>query len=397
MKKIYLVHPFRQHNFEQASELKNYFGNYVKLITSFYIPKIILRCIFIQKYRQKLSNRSIDNFSNKNYSSLTFLFFLFRIGLFNTDKFRNEFIKKAIKLISENSIIIGYDGNSVELFKHFKGKSTLILDMTIALENYSLIVNPEKYNKKVRINQDFLKSKYLSNKISEIKLADQIIVGSKFAFDSIVYFFPHFSKKIKILPYGFNPDIWQNQNKRNFYEDKLDIIFVGTASYRKGFHVILEMIKKNPYFFNHFNLKIFGNVDNEFLEELKTENRRIKVAGFLSSKELNNEMNISHLLILPSYLEGSSITIYQAMATGLPCIVTDHVGSIISDELDGIICNVGNEDDLMDKLNWAKDNRGQLARMSKDAEFKVKDFTWATYGNRLSLILEEFLNDNKLC
>ena len=388
MKNIYIVHPFRQHNFEQAAELKKHFGDNVKLITSFYIPNFLFSLGFLKKKLSRLENRTIPNFSFKNVKSFPFLFLKYKIGLIDTDEYRILFIKRAINKIKDNSVIIGYDCSSFDLFKSFEGKSTLVLDLTIALENYSLVVNPKWYNDKINITKNSVNNDYFRRKIGELGLANYILAGSKYVFDSVVHFHPEFQNKLKILPYGYNPEIWHNKKLRNFYDDKLNLIFVGTVSYRKGFQVILNMIKQNPDFFEHFNLKIFGNIDHEFEDQLKNEFFQIVVSGFVSFHSLNEEMNRAHVLILPSFHEGSSITVYQAMATGLPCVVTHHAGSIITDKVDGIICEVGDENSLFKELSWVKNNRSKMDCLSQHAEETIKNFTWFEYGSKLANFLK---------
>jgi glycosyltransferase involved in cell wall biosynthesis len=390
-KTIYIVHPFRQHNFEQASELSRVYGNQVKLVTSFFIPAFLLKLPFFRKHKDNLKNRSIDNFRFSNVYFFPLLFLFFKLGKLNIDTFRRKFTLKSISKIKKDSIIIGYDCSSFEIFTKFKDKAVLILDLTIALENFSLKVNPDDYNRKINLNEQTLKSEYFQNKLGELDLADIILVGSKFVQNSVIDIHPQFESKTRILPYGFYPQFWRNNNVRDFNENKLNVVFVGTASYRKGFQIILKMIKENPNIFDNINFTLCGNIDNEFSEVL-TEIPQVKSKGFLNPKELNLEMNNSHLLILPSFLEGSSITVYQAMATGLPCIVTEHTGSVISHEQDGLICRIGDPKDLYEKILWANTNRKHLKVISENAENRIKHYTWEAYGNNLSQIINELEN-----
>ena len=360
----------------------------MKLVTSFFIPAFLLKLPFFKKHKDNLKNRSIENFRFSNVYFFPLLFIFFKLGKLNVDSFRRKFTLKSIDKIEKDSIIIGYDCSSFEIFTRFKDKAVLILDLTIALENYSLKVNPEDYNRKINLNEQTLKSEYFQNKIRELDLADIILVGSKFVQNSVIDTHPQFESKTRLLPYGFYPQFWRNNNVRDFNQSKLNIVFVGTASYRKGFQIILKMIKENPNFFDHINLTLCGNIDNEF-SDLLTEIKQVKSKGFLNPKELNLEMNNSHLLILPSFLEGSSITVYQAMATGLPCIVTEHTGSVISHEQDGLICKVGDSNDLYSKIIWANENRTMLKSLSENAQLKIKEYTWGNYGDKLSKIINQ--------
>lgn len=386
-KNIYVFHPFRQHNFEQADALNKHFSERVFLITSLFFPFWIINWFPVKFIRERLSSRSIRCFNLKNVKMIFWPFLLLKLRLLTLDEYRMRFINHCCRVIKDQSIIIGFDGNSKIVFERFKGRAFLILDTTIALQHYSLVVNPDVYNKTVNLNEESLAGDYFKDKVRELNIADLILVGSAFVRDSITHFYPELTKKIEILPYGFEPQKWKNLQVRKFDSQKLRLIFVGTVSFRKGFDLIIKLIERDPDFFEKYDFRICGRIHVEF-ETFVRGNARIKSIGFLSHEQLLKELNFAHILILPSYLEGSAITVYQAMATGLPCLVSSHVGSVITDGEDGLICSAGDISGFSEKLNLVFKNRNILKSMSVKAEKKVSEYTWQRYGEKLSEIIQ---------
>ena len=104
---------------------------------------------------------------------------------------------------------------------------------------------------------------------------------------------------------------------------------------------------------------------------------RVHFGGHVSQADLPRWYHMADLYVSPSHVDGSSVTLMEALASGLPCLVSDIPGNQewIEDGVNGWLFRDGDVDDLTEKiLNAIKDRKsfkkiGEAAR--KTAEQKA--------------------------
>lgn len=104
---------------------------------------------------------------------------------------------------------------------------------------------------------------------------------------------------------------------------------------------------------------------------------RVHFGGQIGQRDLPRWYHMSDIYISPSHVDGSSVTLMEALASGLPCLVSDIAGNQewVEDGVNGWLFRDGNVDDLAEKILHAIKNRksfkkiGEFAR--KTAEEKA--------------------------
>ena len=104
---------------------------------------------------------------------------------------------------------------------------------------------------------------------------------------------------------------------------------------------------------------------------------RVHFGGQIGQSDLPRWYHMSDIYISPSHVDGSSVTLMEALASGLPCLVSDIPGNKewIQDGVNGWLFRDGDVDDLVEKiLNTIKNRKsfkkiGEAAR--KTAEEKA--------------------------
>jgi len=187
--------------------------------------------------------------------------------------------------------------------------------------------------------------------------------------------------KLLIVPFGV--DI-----TRFYPDDKKEIstlpkfLFAGGNWIRKGLTYLLLAamnMKKEPH------LTIIGCVPNP-----RTNLKKLHIEGWVPDDKVPKIYRRSDVFVLPSLEEGSALVVYEAMASGLPCIVTPECGSMISNGKDGIIVEPRNIEQLKDAMQYFIDNPEEVKRMGSNARSKVeREYTWDHFKNRFIKILEE--------
>jgi L-malate glycosyltransferase len=96
---------------------------------------------------------------------------------------------------------------------------------------------------------------------------------------------------------------------------------------------------------------------------------RVHFGGHVGQKDLPRWYHMADLYISPSHVDGSSVTLMEALACGLPCLVSDIPGNRewIEDGVNGWLFRDGDVNDLADKILYAIKNRGTFETIGKAA------------------------------
>jgi glycosyltransferase involved in cell wall biosynthesis len=106
----------------------------------------------------------------------------------------------------------------------------------------------------------------------------------------------------------------------------------------------------------------------------------VHFAGFVNQRELPKEYGMSDLFVLPSTYEPRGAVINEAMACGLPVIVTDRCGSIGDIVLDGdnaFVFPAGDAETLARQLDALAGDRQLRARMARRSREIIDTWTFA--------------------
>jgi len=242
--------------------------------------------------------------------------------------------------------------------------------------NSASIINGEY--KKLGMKEYLIDIKKIKEKNDYLSLFDYIFCPSKFVYDSFLKF--GFKKEqLFLIPYGV--DIRMFADRKEKKDSKFRAIFVGSIQLRKGIQYLLEawadLKLKNA------ELIIIGRVwpdARKIVSEYKG-NPSIKFIGFNSSPQ--KYLKESDIFISPSLEEGSALTCYEAMASGLPIIATYNTGSIARDKKDGFVIPIRDTSILKEKIKYFYNNPKKVIEMGKNAKDYVQNFTWEDYGKRL--------------
>jgi glycosyltransferase involved in cell wall biosynthesis len=390
-------HPGRQHNLEQAFQIQKEFESF-KHITSIYFDDVFAKrwhkiAPSIGKRLKKRSSALPAQFVDINPIAEIWLLLKkkggYKVGTEDYLK-RNEIFQRwVIKKYAPPKLCIGFDTSSWRVFKEWKGKSLLILDLTIAPPQYKLKLAEESHLDEHTISS-LTKHDSILYKIyeEELQLADIILCGSDFVKQSCLSLGVQ-DRKLVVLPYG--------ADLKKFHKSKIQtnkgysrVVFIGTVNYRKGADIALqawnEVVKKHPTAELHF----YGGIEME----LPSESKGIFFHGYISQDLLIEELKISDISILPTFFEGSSLAIYQSMAVGLAVITTPNAGSVIIDKRNGLLIEYGSVPQLVNNLSLLLEDTALRYQLGENAEKDIQNYTWDHYGEKLSLLIKKIILKN---
>ena len=96
---------------------------------------------------------------------------------------------------------------------------------------------------------------------------------------------------------------------------------------------------------------------------------RVHFGGHVGQEDLPRWYHMADLYISPSHVDGSSVTLMEALACGLPCLVSDIPGNRewIEDGVNGWLFRDGDVSDLAEKILYAIKNRDTFETIRKVA------------------------------
>ncbi len=226
----------------------------------------------------------------------------------------------------------------------------------------------------------------------EFRLADYIMVLSKVA-------------KRTMVEQGLPAEnIFVNQcgvNLRDFTpghkpDGVFRVVYCGAISPRKGIYYLLQA-------FTELNLPnaelwVVGRAANPDFEKLlrRFHTPQVRFLGTFPQRRLAQIYSQGSVFVLPSIADGFGMVVPQAMACGLPAIVTENVGAgdIIVHGKNGYILPIRDVDALKSHLLRLYQEPELAAAMGREAAESAGRFSWDAYGDRLVGYLEDCLQKN---
>ena len=96
---------------------------------------------------------------------------------------------------------------------------------------------------------------------------------------------------------------------------------------------------------------------------------RVHFGGQIGQTDLPRWYHMTDLYISPSHVDGSSVSLMEALASGLPCLISDIPGNRewIADGVNGWLFRDGDVDDLANKILYAIKSRKSFEKIGEAA------------------------------
>jgi len=189
-------------------------------------------------------------------------------------------------------------------------------------------------------------------------------------------------EKLMVVENGVDIDRYAVPDRRQ--NETFRVVFVGQLCLRKGVRYLLEAWSRLRL--KNAELLLIGHLHEELGELVNGYLERcpdIRLTGQVNNvKELLQQAS---LFVLPSLVEGSAKVVYEAMASGLPVVVTPNSGSVAIDGEHGRIVPARSAEALAEVLQQLYERPEERLEMGLAARRRVETFTWE---GRASGILE---------
>lgn len=219
----------------------------------------------------------------------------------------------------------------------------------------------------------------------------RVIVCSGFMKGEVEYALSAPSDKIDIIPNGIHAEKFdfpfppeERSAFRSQYaapEEKL-IMFVGRMVQEKGAHVLVEALPKVRAQYHNAKLLIVGGGYRDHLVQqtraLGVE-RHVYFTGFVPDDTLLRLYKVIDVACFPSLYEPFGIVALEAMAAGVPVVVSDAGGlpEVVEHDVTGTVTWLNNSDSLAWGLVRVLKNPDHACWMAENAKKRVREvFHW---------------------
>jgi glycosyltransferase involved in cell wall biosynthesis len=224
----------------------------------------------------------------------------------------------------------------------------------------------------------------VARSLREFDEADYIMMPSQYNVDSFVARgFPR--SRLLLLPYGVNTQQFTPNPQRP--DKPFRALFVGQVSLRKGIQYLLQAWRKAAL--PNAELIVAGQIKPDAARATAPYRAEPSICwlGYISDPvELYQSADV---FVFPSIDEGSALVTYEAMACGLPTIITLNAGSLVRDEVDGFVVPPGDSDAVAGKLCWFHAHPDERKAMGRAARAAIEPMTWERYGTALLNLYEQ--------
>ena len=223
-----------------------------------------------------------------------------------------------------------------------------------------------------------------------LRTADKIIAITPWEI-SYIQKYGGLKSKIKVIPNGVSSEFF-SRIKNNDFKKKYNlsgriILFFGRLNKTKSPDFFVEIAQQMTKDRKDLLFLLVG--PDEGMEKLVRKkignNIMIKMLPALKDrKEVIKMYQSAEIYLLPSYREGLPLTIFEAMASGLPIIATpvNGVPFEIKDKANGFLVNYGNKEGFIDKINYLLTNKKVYSKISEENLNKSKNYDWDKISSR---------------
>jgi glycosyltransferase involved in cell wall biosynthesis len=179
---------------------------------------------------------------------------------------------------------------------------------------------------------------------------------------------------------SLQPEVKVNVLRRyGIPEHRVRLLYVGRLQAEKGLHDLVRAFEKLRDHSHDVSLLIAGDGDlRTWVEQRASRKQNIYYLGRLAGENLWDTFSVSDIFVLPSHFENWGLVVNEAMACGLPVIVTDRVGcsdDLVRSGVTGLIVPAQSPESLFSAMKMLAFDDALRSRMGGEARRLIQAWT----------------------
>lgn len=218
---------------------------------------------------------------------------------------------------------------------------------------------------------------------AEVLAADHVAVPSLYVRDTLLEN-GRPDCGIHLLPYPVDTQRFRPR-EAPLAAPPLRALFAGHIGMRKGTLYVLEALRALAG--QPIALDLLGPTPDgtAWLKDYDGLYRRLPA---VPHAEMPRQFRDAHVFVFPSLHEGSAMVVNEALASGLPCIVTPNAGSIVRDGVEGFVVPIRDSAAIAERLARLLADPALRARMATAARARAEAHDLAAFGRSLAALVE---------
>jgi len=226
----------------------------------------------------------------------------------------------------------------------------------------------------------------------------KIIAVSEGVKNELIRYYRLPNEDIVVIPNGvdleeFKPDLEKRRKireKHGIEENEIVLMFSGHEFKRKGLEYIIRAL---PDVKEYVKLLVIGKDNPEPYKKLASKfgvSNKIIFAGFVL--DISEYYAASDVFVFPTLYEPFGLVITEALASGLPVIVSEFAGAtdIMNDGREGLLLkNPTNPKEIAEKVNILVEDENLRKQMSRNARKTAEKYSWDIITEKTLKVYED--------
>ena len=218
------------------------------------------------------------------------------------------------------------------------------------------------------------------------------LAGGTVAHKELFRYYGMSESRICLMPMVVNCSFYLNIIKKA-KEKPFTFLFVGRLIDCKNLPLLIRSFVSEFQGNEDYELRIVGdgNLMGE-LKDLAKDEKNVIFVGRKHGNGLAEEYASASVFILPSESEQWGLVVNEALAAGLPVIVSDQVGArydLVDGRNTGFVFTWNNQSELQEEMRSMASNRDMCKNMSENARALMRDYwNYALYSDCLKTFIE---------
>ncbi|MFQ5911222.1 MAG: glycosyltransferase family 4 protein [Thermoplasmata archaeon] len=212
--------------------------------------------------------------------------------------------------------------------------------------------------------------------LKEYRICDMILVPSQVVWDTMAK--RGLEDALHMIEFGSDPERFHPSKVKK--KHPFTVLYIGPSWMRKGLYHLEQAWEKLRL---HDGPILKVNMPPQ-LRLPGITYKRIRKMGWLRDEVLPSVYRSADVFCLPSFEEGQVIAVWEALASGLPCIITEACGHPrVAEEKAGLIVEPGDVEGIKEAIRYYYENPSEVKAHGRNARKLAESRTWEDYKKDL--------------